>query len=334
MRLTTLALFFAFFPGLAAAQVVTLEFESTPGPDGLLGTADDELIDAPTVFSSQSVQLTDEFAALGIRFIPNPPSNDFNEVLDAASFSTPPEHTMPNILAASGTNTIEAEFTVPVFRVSALIGISGGADEMEIFDANGASLGTVIGDDEVVTLMSTTPIARVLVRPSGSTTPAIDNLEFEGSGTVGTPFCDPANANSTGQPTRLTGTMGSGVGSGLHLEASQGPPGEFGYFLIGTTFVEPGILISQGRLCVSGAIGRYNALGGNLNSTGQFDAAGIMQNFVGTATSTGGSGFDVPTTIPTTGSPSILPGSTYTFQLWHREAAGAANFSNGLEITF
>ncbi len=324
----------ALFTTPWAKAQVTLEFESFPGPDGLLGTADDILIDAPTTFASQPDQLTDEFAALGIQFVPNPPVDNSNEVLDAASFNTPPEHTAPNILAASGSSTIEAEFTVPVFQVSALVGISGGTDEMEIFDAGGVSLGSIIGDDAVVTLNSTTPIARVVFRAATSTTPAIDNLTFDGPGTVGTTFCEPANPNSTGQPTVLTANMNSGVGSGLHLNANQGPPGEFGYFLIGTTFVDPGIVVSQGQLCVSGAIGRYNAVGGNLNSTGQFDGSGVFQNFVGTATSTGGTGFDVPTTIPTTGSPTIQPGSTYTFQLWHREAAGAANFSNGLEITF
>jgi len=58
----------------------------------------------------------------------------------------------------------------------------------------------------------------------------------------------------------------------------------------------------------------------------------VLQNQVGT--STVGSGFDVPATVPITGSPTISAGSTWHFQLWHREAAGASNFSNGLSVTF
>ena len=38
-----------------------------------------------------------------------------------------------------------------------------------------------------------------------------------------TTLCVPL-PNSTGVPTLLTGTMGSGSGSGLHLEATNGPP--------------------------------------------------------------------------------------------------------------
>ncbi len=162
----------------------------------------------------------------------------------------------------------------------------------------------------------------------------IDNVCIE---TVGTTFCDPANPNSTGLPTQLSGSLGSGIGSGLHLEAAQGPAGEFGYILIGTHASDPGVPISQGRLCLGTApgqgIGRYNVSGGPMDSVGQFDAGGVLQNMVGTATSSGGSGFDVPSPIPSLGG-SIAAGQTWHFQLWHREAAGASNSSNGLSVTF
>ena len=319
------------------AQTVSINFDFLPGPDGQMGTADDLPIVAESFYSDTTWQLTTEYASVGVSFQPNPPVNDANEILKIDTFATPPTITAPNLLANRETDLIIGEFSVPVTRVSALIGISNSVGELEIFSATGASLGLIQGDNEIVSLSSTTPIARFEVRPAPGTTGwvAIDNLEFdvEGSG-AGTPFCDPANPNSTGQPTILSGTMGSGVGSGLHLEAAQGPAGEFGYFLIGTTFTEPGIPLGQGRLCVSGAIGRYNATGANLNSTGQFDGFGIFQNFSGTATSTSGTGFDVPTTIPTTGSPTIQAGNTYTFQLWHREAGGDSNLSNGLEVVF
>ncbi|MEZ6005122.1 MAG: hypothetical protein R3F33_13140 [Planctomycetota bacterium] len=150
-------------------------------------------------------------------------------------------------------------------------------------------------------------------------------------------YCDPARRNLTGSPAVLAGSFGSGVGSDLHLEATQGPNLEFGYFLVGTGFSDPGLALPQGgHLCfdLSGA-GRYNVAGGALSSIGRFDAAGVLQNLVGTSTVT--SGFDVPTTLPLTGSPTIMSGDTWYFQLWYRDTpagAGSANLSNGLAVTF
>ncbi len=151
-------------------------------------------------------------------------------------------------------------------------------------------------------------------------------------------FCDPNDPNSTGLPTWLSGTLGGSVGSGLHLESSQGPPGQFAYFLIGTASSEPGIMLpgSQGRLCLAvgggNVIGRYNVGGSQFNSLGLFDANGDLQNQVGT--STVGSGFDVPITVPISGSPQIMTGETWYVQLWHREAGGMSNFSNGVSADF
>lgn len=148
---------------------------------------------------------------------------------------------------------------------------------------------------------------------------------------TGVAFCDPADNNSTGFPTKLTGAFGSGVGSDLHLEAAQGPPTQFGYFLVGTAVMDPGTPISDGHLCLTGSFGRYN-FGTDTNSVGQFDAAGILQNAVGSSTT--GTGFDVPLSVPIAGNPMIMAGDTWHFQLWHREDGGASNFSNGLSVTF
>lgn len=149
-----------------------------------------------------------------------------------------------------------------------------------------------------------------------------------------TVLCTPL-PNSTGFPTVLTGTMGSGVGSGLHLEATSGPPGQFGYFLIGTGVMAPGLPVGSGLLCLDTSpgnmVGRYNVVGTSMNSIGIFDAAGVLQNGVGT--STVGSGFDVPSTIPTIGGV-ITIGSTWHFQLWHRDIPSTSNFSNALSVTF
>ncbi len=168
------------------------------------------------------------------------------------------------------------------------------------------------------------------------------DLQIIGSGCAptsdGTPFCDPMDVNSTGLSTTMVGFLGTGVESGLRLEASNGVPGEFGYFLIGTGVNDPGIVISDGRLCLAvtggNQFGRYN-FGTTTNSIGQFDAAGDFQNLLGTATSNGGYGYDVALANPLGGM--IMSGETWNFQLWHRDTpsgVGRSNFSNGLTVMF
>jgi hypothetical protein len=139
-------------------------------------------------------------------------------------------------------------------------------------------------------------------------------------------------------PTTLTGSFGSGVGSDLHLEVTQGVPGELAYFLAGNEATS-GVVISNGLNCLIGTgtaqMFRYNVGGSLSNSVGRFDNSGVFQNLVGT--STVGSGFDVPDTIPGNTPIMILSGDTWHFQVWHRDSAvqsGDSNFSNGLSVTF
>jgi formylglycine-generating enzyme required for sulfatase activity len=139
-------------------------------------------------------------------------------------------------------------------------------------------------------------------------------------------------------PTTLTGSFGSGVGSDLHLEVTQGVPGELAYFLAGNEATS-GVVISNGLNCLIGTgtaqMFRYNVGGSLSNSVGRFDNSGVFQNLVGT--STVGSGFDVPDTIPGNTPILIMIGDTWHFQVWHRDSAvqsGDSNFSNGLSVTF
>ncbi len=118
----------------------------------------------------------------------------------------------------------------------------------------------------------------------------------------------------------------------------MGVPGEVGYFLAGNE-VTSGVALSNGTLCLIGtgtaALYRYNVSGGGFNSLGLFDASGVLQNLVGT--STVGSGFDVPETIPGSVPITIMMGDTWHFQLWYRDnpaAQGSSNFSNGLSVMF
>ena len=161
----------------AGAHATVITFNFYPGPDGLLGTPDDIPIVAPDLFSQQTLQLTNEFETLGILFLST--GDNMNEILNSSSFTTPPAHTPPNLLASSGTLDIEFQFTFDVFEVEALIGISGGSDEMKAYDAMGVLIDSVVGDDVAVSITSVVPIHTVVISAyGGSTTPAIDNLTF------------------------------------------------------------------------------------------------------------------------------------------------------------
>ncbi|MDF1836695.1 MAG: hypothetical protein P1V35_02400 [Planctomycetota bacterium] len=161
-------------------------------------------------------------------------------------------------------------------------------------------------------------------------------VEFE---TNITSFCNPSAANSTGLPASLEGEMDQSGGSGLHLEVTDGPPNEFGYFLVGTEALDPGLPLSDGFLCLAlstgNVIGRYNVNGSAMNSIGQFDAGGVLANLGGTSST--GYGFDVPASLPLPGNPTILVGSTWHFQFWHRDTlsgSGFSNMSNGVSVVF
>lgn len=159
------------------------------------------------------------------------------------------------------------------------------------------------------------------------------DLTLSGTGAVGPNlYCSPANPNSSG----LSATLGTSSMSGpgvFHLDATQGPIDQFGYFLVAATGAEPGISVSQGMLCLSPPFGRYTSTAGSgLNSLGRFDANGVMQNLVGTSST--GAGFDVPATLPAPPGGTILPGSTWDFQLWYRDLGGASNFSDAISVDF
>ena len=140
-------------------------------------------------------------------------------------------------------------------------------------------------------------------------------------------LCSPASPNATGLSTTLypsyfTPTPGS---SGLHLEATHGVPGQFGLFMV-SNGADAATPLGNGVLCLTLPICRYSPrvaghqANARLNSVGQFDATGnVFVNMSGTSTT--GTGFDVPSTIPCTpGGLTIAPGDTWYFQLWHRDA--------------
>jgi hypothetical protein len=149
-----------------------------------------------------------------------------------------------------------------------------------------------------------------------------------------------ANLNTSGQGATLAGSsLGSGIGSGLHLECTSGPAGQYGFFLA-SAGGSSNTTVLNGALCIDQPIGRYNSqMATNqglatLNSIGVFDAAGVLQSISGNGTSAAGSGFDVPLELPFTQPvQQVLPGSTWYFQCWFRDGA-SANFSDVVGVTF
>jgi len=163
-----------------------------------------------------------------------------------------------------------------------------------------------------------------------------------------TTFCDPANNNSTGAPAVLSGAFGSGFGSDFHMDVTGGPVplGDgtrmLGYYLVGNLDATPGVAISDGQFCLVGvagaSFGRYNVGGTDRFSLSLFDAAGNLENLVGTGGVTG-YGFDVPSDVEVAGfaPTTIMAGDTYHFQCWYRDSlagAGHSNFSNAISVAF
>ena len=155
--------------------------------------------------------------------------------------------------------------------------------------------------------------------------------------------CTPAVSSISGSPvTLIESSLGVRNGSGLHIEATGGPPGEYGFVITSTTGGAP-TPIAQGILCLGWPWSRYSnhvaQLHGNprLDSHGRFDTNGRLINQVGT--STVGSGFDVPLGLPLSPVGQVItPGDTCFFQVCYRDRDSAGvptiNFSDRLEITF
>tara|TARA_R110002073_G_scaffold17992_1_gene66846 strand:+ start:7032 stop:8900 length:1869 start_codon:yes stop_codon:yes gene_type:complete len=212
---------------------------------------------------------------------------------------------------------------------------------------------SIFGDDAFLVYTNNTGAPRQLILRVDHWNPSIAsdcaNYGMTITGLSGPPpppiitSCDPAADHYLGDFVKLeTSSFGSGVGSGLHIEAIDGPADEFG-FLLASPDGSASLAIFQGVFCLGAPQGRYNPNAatnqGNpsLNSLGQFDGAGILQNIVGTSTT--GSGFDVPVALPFSPAGMMIgPGDTYFFQCWYRDkdagGAASANFSNVIGVTF
>ena len=138
---------------------------------------------------------------------------------------------------------------------------------------------------------------------------------------VGSQYCG-ANANSTGRSAWISAYKGSQNPVGLlELRVSDLPPGEFGIYVTSQgNGVTPGAGGSAGNLCVSGAIGRFNA------SVGMSSVTGRRIDFVELGS------------LPTpTGTTSAQSGQTWNFQYWTRDmvsGSATSNYSNAIAVSF
>ena len=148
--------------------------------------------------------------------------------------------------------------------------------------------------------------------------------ECGGGGGIGTNYCGPGVANSTGNPGVMSATGSAFVASNdLTLVASDLPNNAFGFFLTSTTqgmVMNPGG--SMGHLCLGGAIGRYVGPGQIQNSGGTGEISLLV---------------DLNMHPTPNGLIMVNAGETWNFQAWHRDSVGGnavSNFTDGLEITF
>jgi hypothetical protein len=172
-----------------------------------------------------------------------------------------------------------------------------------------------------------------LFKPGTGNSLAVDaRVPDAGNGNAITVVCDPANNHTQGDYVKLnTSSLGAaGAGqSGLHLEATDGPLLEFGYFLV-SNGANGSAAVSNGILCLDAPFGRYApAAGAALNSAGQFDINGVYNSSIQLQ-----QGWDVPDSLPSPPGPGVIQsGDTWYFQMWYRDGQ-RSNFSNAIQVVF
>ena len=146
-----------------------------------------------------------------------------------------------------------------------------------------------------------------------------------GAGAIGTPYCGPAVANSTGASAFMSATGSTSIAANdLALEANDLPLNSFGFFLTSQTQgLSPNPGGSAGNLCLGGNIGRYVGPGQIQNS----GSSGMIMLLTNNSQQ------------PTPGGlVQVMAGEVWNFQAWYRDVTpmgmATSNFTNGLEITY
>jgi FG-GAP-like repeat len=146
------------------------------------------------------------------------------------------------------------------------------------------------------------------------------NTLFDGGADIGTNYCDPAVANSTGQPAAIAATGSDVVADNdVTLTTTQMPTNQFGYFI---TSMSSGFIAnpggSQGNLCLSGTMGRFISQVQNSGALGMISIPVDLNNMPGPVQS------------------QVNPGETWYFTTWYRDnnPGPVSNFANGVSVLF
>jgi hypothetical protein len=143
-------------------------------------------------------------------------------------------------------------------------------------------------------------------------------------GAIGTSYCGPAVANSTGASAIMLAIGSIDVmDNDVTLTASELPTGSFGYFLASRTqglLQQPGG--SQGVFCLGGVIGAFSGPGQVKNSgaLGTFELA-----------------IDLTQIPQQAGAVAATAGETWNFQCWYRDSVSGvatSNFTDGCAVAF
>ncbi|MEM8711492.1 MAG: hypothetical protein AAGG01_11105 [Planctomycetota bacterium] len=143
------------------------------------------------------------------------------------------------------------------------------------------------------------------------------------------PTCSPTTPNSAGHLSELRACgSNDAVDNSVILFVLGLPEGSVGYFLnarAADAAVMPGT--SQGTLCLSGSIGRHDAQ--------IFSAFGPLGNPFG-GTHWSGIVLDLESMPTPSGAAAVVPGDTWFFQAWYRDAnpTSTSNLSDVISITF
>lgn len=154
-------------------------------------------------------------------------------------------------------------------------------------------------------------------RLPGNTNPRAAIYSDTGEG-PGAEYCQGA-PNSTGSEARTTGAGNGLAGSSLTLTTTGMPQNSFGFYIVGTEATSPIIPpLSQGRICIGGSIGRYQAQAQSSGSAGSISLV-LDTN-----------------AIPLNPFRPAVAGETLFFQAWYRDAnpQATSNFSNVYFVTF
>ncbi len=138
---------------------------------------------------------------------------------------------------------------------------------------------------------------------------------------VGSVYCMPANINSTGFPSEISGSGSASLSANdLVISVSSLPPNQFGFIVLSTTQAfTPNVGGGNGNLCIGGNLGRDFS---SLQSSGA----------MGTATHT----VDWTALPQPMGPVAAMVGDNWNFQFWHRDTLlgiATSNLSPGLSVT-